>query len=223
MTYKDLTVVVPVYNEADYVKQAVLDLLVALPGADILVVDNGSTDGTVKQVQSIAAVGWRLQVCMEKGKGAAMRHALSTCTRTYVLFHDADGEYAAKDSPALVEWARLNIGSMAVGNRMFSMGRPPWSSLFACGLIRWVLSKKHNVDINDHDVLTGTRVAALATWRRLDLVSKGFSIETEIVKKCIQQGVALKGLPVGYAPRSKTLGKKIRAWDLISLLRVALS
>lgn len=220
--FLDMTVIVPAYNEESCIQKTLRELSAEYPGAELIVVDNDSRDGTVAQVLALANPDLRLSRCAIRGKGAAMQQGLSMASRPLVMFHDADGEYRAKDGHPLVAWARNNPNAMAVGNRTFSVGGPPWSSLLACALVRWALSVRHNVVLNDQDILSGTRIAPLKVWRSLGLSSAGFSIETQIVKQCILNKITLQGFPVSYTPRTKEAGKKIRVWDLLSLLRIAL-
>ena len=109
-----------------------------------------------------------------------------------------------------------------MGVRQVSMGTPPWSSLLACALIRVLLQWRHGISCYDIDVLSGTRVAALTTFKSLKFESKGFSVETEIVRECARHKIEMHGTPVSYSPRTKSQGKKIGLMDIGLLVWQAL-
>ena len=219
--FEDLSVIVPALNEAGNVCAILGALRRSLPGAEIILVDNGSTDDTAARAATVA--GTRVLREPRRGKGLAMATGLQAATGDFVLFHDADLEYDPIDSISVVQTVRQQPDAMVVGVRSTSFGAPPWSSLFANALLRKVLGWRFGREaVRGMDVLSGTRAFSRQVLLALNPDAPDFRIETHLVRRVLQQQRVVKLCPVSYLPRSRSEGKKIRPRHLFGLLNEAL-
>lgn len=212
--FSHVSVIVPARNEARTIELVVEDIRRALPGGQILVVDNGSTDETA----ALAASAGASSVFYEPlpGKARAVLKALSSVRTPWVALIDADGEYSAADLPALLESAQ-NAKGMAIGERQVPIGTVHLSSVLANRLVQSLLQRSYGQDVGD--VFSGSRVLETHLLRELLVQSEGFEMEAEITVGALRRGVELRVCPVSFDPRSIAQGKKIRARDLWPILR----
>lgn len=213
----DLSIVVCARNEEADVATVLGRLRECFPAAELILVDNGSTDDTARLAQGVSGV----IVVQEAvpGKGGAMRAGAARATRAWLLFHDADLEYEVKDSVRVV-WTAMQNERPCTGFRMVAYDRILASSWLANKLIRALLKLKTGVDVPD--VLSGTRCLRTEAFRRLNTQSVRFGIETEITRGLLAGAAPVMWEPVRFYPRSAAAGKKIRVWHLLELIRQAL-
>ena len=101
-TKKRLSVIIPVYNEADTIARALDEIISVLPYAEIIVVDDGSTDGTGEVIDKVKGIKV-IHLPRNRGKGFAMRCGIEKATGDYVIAHDADMEYSPEDIIRMIE------------------------------------------------------------------------------------------------------------------------
>ncbi len=207
-----ISFLVPVYNERSTVLE-VLERLEAL-GLDcqIVVVDDGSTDGTgdvLRKWHSVHSDDVLLHQA-NAGKGAALRAAIPHVDGDIVVIQDADLEYDAADVPALIEPILRGVADVVYGSRL-SGGRPQRAYLFwhlvgnrFLSLLTGVL---YNTTLSDME--TGYKAFRSDVLRSLDLRENGFSIEPEITAKVCKQKLRVYQLPISYYGRTYEEGKKI--------------
>lgn len=212
-----LSIVVPARNEAASVQQVLRALREVFPQAELLLVDNGSHDGTAELAAQIDGVKVVLE--MRPGKGRAMRTGAAIATGEFLLFHDADTEYDVRDAALVVERAYLTR-SCVIGVRLVSFDALKWSSWLANWLIQQLLRLRFGARVAD--VLSGTRCLPRADFISLRTTSEGFGIETEQAAACLKKGLPIHYANVRYTPRGGAQGKKIRSYHLLSLVRIAL-
>ncbi len=219
-----LSVVVPVYNEAPTVSTILAHVLRRPEVKEVVVVDDGSTDGSWDVIQEIAAREPRLQALRQernRGKGAALRLAIPHLTAPFALVQDADLEYDPDDYPALL--APLLNGRADAVNGVRGFGaHTAYSYWFVKGnhLLTTLLNLLFNCYITD--LLSGYKVLRTELWRRLNLQSRGFEVETEIVAKVLRLGYRFHEVPITYITRSRQDGKKIRARDALRIFAMQL-
>ena len=220
-----LTFIVPVYNEVATVAQ-VLDRVEALPFTkQIIVVDDGSTDGSSDVLSAWAdATGGVVLRQPNSGKGAAIRAAIPHITGDVVVVQDADGEYDPVDVPRLVEPIARGVADVVFGSRL-SGGQPQRAYLFWHLVGNRFLSLLTNVLFNTtlSDMETGYKVFRADVLRSLDLRENGFGIEPEITGKICKQRRRIYELPVAYYGRSYSEGKKITWKDGVRAVGVLLA
>jgi glycosyltransferase involved in cell wall biosynthesis len=219
--YSTLTVLMPVFNEQSTVKEIVSRcLLVDLPlRIDLVVVDDGSSDGTAKVLEGLADE--RIRVFSHganRGKGAALRTGLSEATGDLVIIQDADLEYDPNDWRALLAPVVAGEAFVVYGNRFAGSGRN-MSGLHKLGnrflsLVTSVLYAKRLNDMETCYKLFDRRVL-----EPIHVVSDRFDFEPEITAKVLRQGFDIVEVPISYAGREFHEGKKITWRDGFGALR----
>ncbi|HEV7527009.1 MAG TPA: glycosyltransferase family 2 protein [Acidimicrobiia bacterium] len=210
---RKLSVVVPVYNERNTLVEVLRRMrAVELPDGierEIIVVDDGSTDGTRDVLRQLGDSTVRIVLHDEnKGKGAALRTGFAHASGEYVLVQDADLEYDPEDWPKLLNpvlrgRARVVYGSRFTGERRNML------------LLHWIgnrfLSMTTNVLFNTtlSDMETCYKLIERVLIEELKLESNKFDIEAEISAKILKRGVRIYEVPISYSGREFDEGKKI--------------
>lgn len=220
----ELSIIVPARDEGDTIVHLLFDLRRHFPGAEIIVVDNASTDDTVVKALSVP----RVRVLYEHtpGKGHAMRRGALFASRAFLLFHDADSEYSVEDAREVV--SSVVCGQSGNPNRVMGIGvrawRLSWLPLVSFGVnlvVRTILDWRYRH--SPEDVLTGTRCLSRDLFLAMQTQSAGFAIETEISRLVVASGIPVVSLPVRYTPRTRAEGKKINWRHFGPILREAVS
>jgi len=214
---------VPAYNEAATIGP-LLDAVWSLElDKQIVVVDDGSTDGTGDIVER-----WRegrdgvVLVRQEnRGKGAAVRAAIPHAEGDISVIQDADLEYDPEDVPALIEPIERGVADVVYGSRL-SGGRPQRAYLFWHLVGNRFLSLLTNVLYNTtlSDMETGYKAFRTEILRSLDLRENDFAIEPEITAKVCKRHLRVYELPISYYGRTYAEGKKITWRDGFKAIRV---
>ncbi|KKU87686.1 MAG: Dolichyl-phosphate mannose synthase related protein [Candidatus Beckwithbacteria bacterium GW2011_GWC2_47_9] len=205
-----LSIIIPSFNEAATLAQAIKRVKqVKLSNIikEIIVVDDGSTDGTRKNLTKITGIT-KIILPKNQGKGAAIRHGLTKAAGDYVLIQDADLEYDPEDIPALLEpiltgKARVVYGSRFIGphkNMLF------WH-MVGNKLLSLVTNFLFNTTISDMEV--GYKLIPRKLLKSLKLESDRFGFEPEVTAKILKTGVRIYEVPISYAGREFSEGKKI--------------
>jgi glycosyltransferase involved in cell wall biosynthesis len=222
-----LSIIVPVYNEVRTVR-AVIDRLLSidLPVArEVLVVDDGSTDGTrevLRQVADEALPVSIIEAARNGGKGSAIRIGLGQARGTIVAIQDADLELDPQQIRDLVQPILVREADVVYGSR-FLAGRPaaPWMSIAANRFLTGVTNLLYGSSITDME--TCYKVMRSEVARSLGLASNRFDIEPEITAKLLRRGHRIHEVPVRFDPRSRAQGKKIGWRDGVRALNVLVS
>jgi glycosyltransferase involved in cell wall biosynthesis len=217
-----VSVIVPVYNEAAHLDE----LLQAIHGSpvkkEIIIVDDGSTDGTREKLRLLPPMDDVTVVFHEKncGKGAAIRTALAYARGEYVLIQDSDLEYDPQDYPALLSPLAAGKANVVYGVRP---DRPERGLRFFLGakLLTHLTNILYGAGI--HDEATCYKVVRRLLLAQLRLECHRFEFCPEVTAKLCRIGEKIEEVPISYHPRSAVEGKKIRhsdGWQAIwTLLR----
>lgn len=208
---KKLSILIPVYNERNTIAEAVRRArTVDLPiDREILIIDDGSTDGTGEIISRLADSTVRVfQQPHNMGKGAALQRGIAESTGDYVVVYDADLEYDPRDWPAVLRpilegEARVVYGSRFTGERR-NMLFWHWVGNRFLSLVTNVL---YNTTLSDMETCTKLIDGDLA--RSLHLTSSRFDIEPEITAKLLRLGERIYEVPIRYTGREMEEGKKI--------------
>lgn len=213
-----LTVIVPVYNEAATLEECLRQVLRAPYVKQVLVVDDGSTDGTAPLLERISVAGPIdvLRHECNRGKGAAIRTALPFATGRFTIIQDGDLELSPDDYPRLIEplladEADCVVGSRFRNSRHLSLNRLGVSLLNAC------VSVLYGVRLTDQ--ACGYKALATRTLRQMELQCERFEFCPEVVAKSSRLGLRILEAPVTFRPRRAVDGKKLRYRDGVSALR----
>jgi dolichol-phosphate hexosyltransferase len=211
-----LSILMPVYNERERVERAILEVLqTELPSEfELIVVDDGSTDGTREILRS---TDWDERVRLfeherNQGKGAAVQTGLSHARGEYAAIFDADLEYDPADLAELMPPLIDGRTNASFGVRVFD-GYTSHSFLFVLGNKGVTLACNVLFNVYLHDIMTCHKMIRTDVFRSLPLHSAGFAIEPEITARLVQRGERIFEVPVHYRARSNEEGKKLTALD----------
>ena len=218
--------VIPAHNEAATIEE-VLRRVAELPlDSQIIVVDDGSTDGTNAVVRAwMDCNGDSLLLTQEnRGKGAAVRAAAEHIDGDIVVIQDADMEYDPIDVPALIEPIERGAADVVFGSRLLG-GRPQRAYLFWHLVANRFLSLLTNILYNTtiSDMETGYKAFRADIFRGLSLRQNGFGIEPEITARVCERKLRLDELPIAYYGRTYAEGKKITWRDGVKAIWVLLA
>jgi glycosyltransferase involved in cell wall biosynthesis len=202
---------IPAFNEARTIGE-VLERIAGLGlDAQVIVVDDGSTDDTRAIAERAGATVISQQ---NRGKGAAIRAAITRADGEIAVIQDADMEYDPAEVPELIEPIIRGSADVVFGSRLRG-GKPQRAHLFWHLVGNRFLSLLTNVLYNTtlSDMETGYKAFRLEVLRSLDLREDGFGIEPEITAKVCKRGFRVYELPISYYGRTRDEGKKITWQD----------
>ncbi len=207
-----LSVIVPVYNEVAHLEDLLRAVLASPVKKEVIIVDDGSTDGTREKLQSLPSAPDVTILFHEKncGKGASIRTALAYAHGEYVLIQDSDLEYDPQDYPALLRPLESRATNVVYGVRP---DRPERGLRFFLGakFLTHLTNFLYGADI--HDEATCYKVFRRSVVARITLECKRFEFCPEITAKLCRMGETIGEIPISYHPRSAVEGKKIRHSD----------
>jgi glycosyltransferase involved in cell wall biosynthesis len=221
-----LSIVIPVYNEAATLKTLVQRVVAVDLDKELILVDDGSTDGSRELVQELGEVGldrW-LPAGTEKrganevrvhlqpknsGKGAAIRQGFQLTTGEIVVIQDADLEYNPQDLPGLIKPISDGIADVTFGSRYIGSPRRVlyfWHTVLNQGL---TLASNMLNDLNVTDMETCYKAFRAEVVRQLHIEEDRFGIEPELTAKVAKLRLRIYEVPISYQGRTYAEGKKI--------------
>jgi glycosyltransferase involved in cell wall biosynthesis len=221
-----LSVLMPVFNERDTIEHAIARVLGADlgdGGMQLVVVDDGSTDGTR---ELLTGREWPAEVELvlherNAGKGAALRTALARARGKISAVMDADLEYDPQDIALLLPRLLSGESEAVFGTRAFQ-SHSAYSFWYVVGNRGVTLAASVIYNSWISDVMTCHKAVRTDIFRSLALREDGFGIEPEITARLLRRGVRIYEVPITYEARSREQGKKLTTLDGARVLRTLL-
>ena len=208
-----VSVVIPCYNEAGTI-EAIVDAVLAssLPDPELIVVDDGSTDGSAEVIARAVAPKVKRVIThpLNRGKGAALRSGFQAATGDIVIVQDADLEYDPRDYPRLLQPILEDRADVVYGSR-FSGGESHRVLYFWHSVTNKALTLLSNMltDLNLTDMEVCYKVFRREVLERIQIEEDRFGFEPEITAKVAKLGCRVYEVGVRYAGRTYAEGKKI--------------
>jgi dolichol-phosphate mannosyltransferase len=207
-----VSVLVPVYNEAAHVDELLNAIHASPVKKEIIIVDDGSTDGTREKLKALPKIDDVTVIFHERncGKGAAIRTALAYAHGEYILIQDSDLEYDPQDYAALLQPLERGAANVVYGVRP---DRPERGLRFFLGakLLTHLTNILYGAGI--HDEATCYKAIRRSLLERIQLKCRRFEFCPEVTAKLCRMGEKIDEVPISYNPRSAVEGKKIRHSD----------
>jgi len=206
-----LSVVIPVYNEIATIRTIIDKVMNVDLEKEIIIVDDGSTDGTREVLRSLEGKS-RVRIFYRetnRGKGAALRDGFRHVTGDIIIIQDADLEYDPQEYPSLITPILDGRADVVYGSRF--LGGPHRVLFFWHYLGNKVLTLLSNMinNLNLTDMETCYKVFRAPILRQIEIKSNGFSVDPELTAKVARMGYRIYETPISYSGRDYSEGKKI--------------
>lgn len=216
-----LSIIIPVYNDRDYIEQAmaqVRQVRFSMP-VEIIAVDDCSVDGSREVLQSIPGITVILHE-HNTGKGGAIKTGLAAATGDIMAIQDDDCEYDPTSLPYLMAPIVRGETDVVYGSRFLRKNQMFLIQRLENRAITWLANLLLGQRLTD--IETGHKVFSKRVAQQLDLKAQGFEFDMEITLQITQLGYRIKELPTTYTARSKKQGKKITYKDGLRSIQILL-
>jgi len=205
-----VAVVIPCYDEATTIRKVVEDFRKELPGAEILVFDNNSRDGSAEIAR---AAGARVVHSPLQGKGHVVRHMADVVDADVYLLVDGDDTYPADAAPEMLRRLLQGDLDMLVGARLEEYESGAFRPFHRAGnrLISWLIRLLFRAQLGD--VLSGYRALSRTFVDLVRLRRSGFEVETEMTLQALAKRLRVAEMPVRYGSRPEGSESKLDTWS----------
>lgn len=216
-----LSVLIPVYNERATIQTLIERVVSAEAGVrkQILVADDGSTDGTREILSTIRLPDVEVIFMSENvGRGGVLKHLWTRATGEILVHQDADLEYDPRDYAQLLAPILANRADVVYGSRFKgSIERMRW--LNRLGNLTMTAACRVLYGVAVSDLMTCYKMYRASLIRDLHIAANGFDFEAEFTARMAQRGARFAEAPVSFYGRTFEEGKKIRAFDAVRVMR----
>jgi len=210
-----ISVVIPAYNETQTIRKILAHVQDTNLVDEILVVDDGSTDGTRDVLKELDGSGSIRVILHEKnqGKGAAVMTGVRQACGDVIIIQDADLEYDPRDYPALLRPIEEGLADVVYGSRFLGAARRP--TMFWHMIANKLLTLLTNLLYNNilTDMETGYKVFRREVVSNLQIHARRFDFEPEFTAKILKRKARIFEVPITFNPRDYSEGKKIKIKD----------
>jgi glycosyltransferase involved in cell wall biosynthesis len=207
-----LSVVMPVYNEKATIRQIVEKVLAVDLEKEVIIVDDGSTDGTRDLLKELEAeLGGAVRILYadrNRGKGSAVRTGIAQATGDVLIVQDADLEYDPEEFHNLLDPYLKGRAAVVYGSRFLGGHRTLyyWTTL-GNKMLTWLTNVIYNTNLTDME--TCYKLFSMDVLREIPLKCQRFEFEPEVTAKILKRGIHIYEVPISYMGREYSEGKKI--------------
>ena len=214
---KEISVIVPFYNEEKFLEQSILRLIDTNLFKKIILVNDKSNDTSGQIAEKICEQYDFIQLINldnQKGKGNAIRVGLEYVTTSHLIIHDADLEYFPSDIPEMFEVAKMNPSCLVIGSR--TIGKKNRNNKYKITyygnkILTYFFSLINFYTVSD--IASCYWLVETEVLKNLDIKEEGFAIEVEVLSKFLLDGNKIFEVPINYDGRLYSEGKKIKLKD----------
>lgn len=213
-----LSIIIPCYNEENFIGDLLNELLEKINPFEIIIVDDNSNDKSIKIIESFKNKKIKLiKNNTNKGKGYCLREGIKVAEGDVVCIQDADPEYSPDDIKILIEpFEKLNT-EFVIGTRFQTKKKRKigyfYHTIFN-KIITFLVNFKSNTNFTD--IECGYKAIRTEVIKNLNLKENRFGIEVELIRKISKKKVAMYEVPVSYEMRTYEQGKKIGMLDALA-------
>ena len=218
----NLSVIVPFFNEEQFLEESVDRLLSHDIYSSIYLIDNNSTDNSYNIAKNLETQHKKIELHKtnkKKGKGSALGFSRSLIKTSHVVIHDADLEYFPEDIVEMFDVAQTNQNSLILGSRF--IGSKQRENIYLRTFLANKVMSLFFSFVNFYkvtDVASCYKLMPSKFFINTELRETGFSIEIELLSKFLKYNKSVLEVPIAYEGRSYSEGKKIKAFDGIQYL-----
>ncbi|MFM8320896.1 MAG: glycosyltransferase family 2 protein [Chloroflexota bacterium] len=210
-----VSIIIPAYNEKNTIEEILRRVEATGVPSEIIIVDDGSKDGTREILKTLDGKGCLRVILHEKnqGKGAAVVTGIRAAQGEVLIIQDADLEYDPRDYPTLLKPIEEGLAQVVYGSRF--LGAPHRATLFWNMLANKLLTLMTNILYNNilTDMETGYKVFRREVVQDLTIHARRFDFEPEFTAKILKRKYRIFEVPITFNPRDYSEGKKIRLSD----------